>query len=470
MERLKKVGTVVPKSSKDVKFSKLGIGFEKLDRAVFDPNKAYDPVGALGVKWVRIQSGWQRTESQKGVYDFAWMDEIVDNLLDRGLQPWVCMCYGNGLYDDLAAQTYGGVGCLPIRSQEANQAWLAYCKAFAAHFAGRITHYEVWNEPDGAWCSKNGFTAAEYGKFTDDTAVAIKSAYADAKVIGGALCKHNGLAYLAEALQNHMGDHIDLLSFHEYGKDERRILERVEGLRAMLDRFCPHVGIIQGESGAPSRSDGHGAVRKGAWTEERQAKLLLRHLVTDLTTGVEFTMYFSTMDMIEALNGVVGDKASYLDYGYFGVLRAEFDEDGNSIGEYSPKPSYFALQNLASLLAEAEPNVMPVTMRYKEAPRQLLRGANLERQDILCAGFRKDGGEAFAYWYPADLMTTTYEGSVSPEIYAPYGKIRLVDPMDGSIYEIPENMVERTTAGTVTVMNLPIKDYPMFLTFGDFEM
>lgn len=79
-----KVGVLQPKKSKDVQTSKIGIGFEKLDRDVFDPEKAYDRVAELGVKWVRIQSGWQRTERQKGVYDFAWLDKVVDNLIARG--------------------------------------------------------------------------------------------------------------------------------------------------------------------------------------------------------------------------------------------------------------------------------------------------------------------------------------------------------------------------------------------------
>ena len=57
MDRLKKIGDVKAFASKDVKFSRVGIGFEKLDRDVFDPENAYDPVAALGVKWVRIQSG-----------------------------------------------------------------------------------------------------------------------------------------------------------------------------------------------------------------------------------------------------------------------------------------------------------------------------------------------------------------------------------------------------------------------------
>lgn len=84
---LNKIGKVTPKSASEVTGSRIGIGFEKLDRAVFDPEKAYDKVAGLGVKWVRIQSGWARTEKEKGVYDFAWLDSIVDNLIRRGLRP-----------------------------------------------------------------------------------------------------------------------------------------------------------------------------------------------------------------------------------------------------------------------------------------------------------------------------------------------------------------------------------------------
>ena len=54
MQRLTKVGKIPPKSSNEIKQSHIGIGFEKLDRDVFDPEKAYDKVAAIGVKWVRI--------------------------------------------------------------------------------------------------------------------------------------------------------------------------------------------------------------------------------------------------------------------------------------------------------------------------------------------------------------------------------------------------------------------------------
>ena len=62
MYRLKKIGALRPTPASEISESRLGIGFEKLDRAVFEPERAYDKLGGIGIKWVRIQSGWARTE------------------------------------------------------------------------------------------------------------------------------------------------------------------------------------------------------------------------------------------------------------------------------------------------------------------------------------------------------------------------------------------------------------------------
>ena len=64
IERLTKIGKILPKSSADIKESRLGLGMEKLDRDAFDPEKVYDKVASLGVKWIRLQSGWQKTEKE----------------------------------------------------------------------------------------------------------------------------------------------------------------------------------------------------------------------------------------------------------------------------------------------------------------------------------------------------------------------------------------------------------------------
>ena len=468
MERLHKVGQIVPKHSKDIQDSKMGIGFEKLDRDVFDPEKAYDRVAELGVKWVRLQSGWQKTERKKGVYDFAWLDKIVDNLISRGLRPWFCLCYGNDLYNEEAKEIFGAVGCVPIHTEEQKTAWKNYVTALARHFRGRVGYYEVWNEPDcpNSWRSNPETGATDLGIFTKETGLAVKAADPDAKVIGGVL-GHRDIDYPNAALAAGMGEVIDYLTFHEYTHDETKVFERVDALRALVKSYSPKIGIIQGESGSQSRSGGHGAVFTGAWTQDKQAKQLLRHAMADLLSDVYFTSYFSCMDMIDALNGRVGDVASYLDYGYFGVLGADFDADGKCVGSYTPKKSYYALQNLCSVFAEGcELCKLPALFVPQESPRTF--GMDEPKNRVITGGFRREGGDALVYWYPSNIMTSSFESTISLDICSKYDKVRLVDLMDGAIYEIPDSILTKDAFGTYHLKNLPVKDTPMLLTFGEF--
>lgn len=136
MERLIKVGEIKQKKSSEIKHSRIGLGFEKLDRNAFDPNKVYRFVGESGIKWARLQSGWQRTEKEKGIYDFAWLDDIVDHMIAMGVEPWLFLCYGNQLYTLDAAKYFGAVGCPLIATEEERTAWTNYVKATVKHYHG----------------------------------------------------------------------------------------------------------------------------------------------------------------------------------------------------------------------------------------------------------------------------------------------------------------------------------------------
>ena len=465
MERLIECGCVAAKKSSQIKSSRLGLGFEKLDRKAFDPEKAYDKVADLGVKWIRIQSGWQRTENEKGVYHFEWLDDIVDNLLCRGLKPWICLSYGNDLYTEAAKQVYGAVGCPPIITEEEKTAWYNYVCALTRRYKGKVKLYEVWNEPDGVWCWKHGVNAEEYGRFVLETANAIKAGDKDAKVVGGAL-SGDDLAYVNSMFRTGASDYIEYFSYHVYTWNEYDVFKRVKAFRGMCDHFNPAIRLIQGESGSQSRSDGRGALRRGGWTPLKQAKQLARHTMADLMTEVEFTSYFSALDMAEGMRGAIGDKSSYMDFGYFGVLGAQFDDNGCAVGEYSPKLSYKVLQTICSVFAEEFEVVdLPVYIRCQHSERVF--GEDVQ-DNIISAGFRrKNGAEAFVYWYSADLMTTDFQSTISLQV-VPFGRnIRLIDLMNGRIYKIPTEMTEEND-GAVALNNIPVKDTPLLLTFGDF--
>lgn len=466
MERLIKIGSIVPKHSKEIKESRMGLGMEKLDRDAFDPERVYDKVAALGVKWIRLQSGWQKTEKEEGVYDFAWLDSQVDNLRMRGLIPWMCLCYGNVLYDELAKEYLGAVGCPPIRTKRAYDAWIRYVEAVVTHFKGRIEYYEVWNEPEGGWTWRPAPDPKEYAEFCIRTGGAVKAADPDAKVITGSHYDDT-LLYFNEEFLNGTLSVSDAVTYHSYNYDETLSMQRVKALNALIKHYGGNAEVIQGESGSQSKTGGNGALYWVRTNPEMQAKQMLRHTVADLLTGCKFSSVFSAVDMAENLDAKAGQPITTC--GYFGLLGAEFDSTtGTLVGDYYEKPSYFAFQNLCSVFDE---NVEMIEVPVIFTPKASIRidGRDCPTRELIYGGLKKENGAcAFVYWNATDMVVVKgYESSVSFEVSGMPTGVCLIDPMDGAIYELPEAVVTEKN-GLYSFSNLPVRDYPMILTFGNF--
>ena len=84
MERLMKCGKITPVFSSAVEDSPMGLGMEKLDRDAFDPERVYDKVAALGVKWIRLQSGCKKPKKRK-----------VSTILPGSIGRWT-VCWSGG--------------------------------------------------------------------------------------------------------------------------------------------------------------------------------------------------------------------------------------------------------------------------------------------------------------------------------------------------------------------------------------
>lgn len=466
MERLKKIGEVKAISSQKIETSRIGIGMEKLDRDAFDPEKVYDKISDLGVKWVRIQSGWQKTEKEKGIYDFEWLDSIVDNLLERKLTPWMCLCYGNILYDDLAKEYYGAVGCPPIRTEEAYSAWLRYAEAVAEHFRGRVEYYEVWNEADGIWTWRPTPDAKEYSEFCIKTAKAVKKADKTAKIITGSHFK-DSMSFFNTEFKSGVLEVSDSVSYHAYSYDERLSIQKARAIKELSKFYGKEIDVIQGESGSQSKSGGNGALGWIRTDESMQTKQILRHTVADLIADVKFTSVFSCVDMAENLDAKEGEPITTC--GYFGVLGAEFDKTTGTVkGEYYEKPSYYALQNLCSIFRE---EIVPINIPAMFTPAESRRigGFDCPIKEIIYGSFKRDNAAtAFTYWNSTDMLTVKeYEGSVTFELSGVRGAAKFIDPKDGNIYEIPSEILI-VEDGIYKFKNLPIKDYPLIITFGEF--
>jgi hypothetical protein len=75
----------------------------------------------------------------------------------------------------------------------------------AEHFSTRVTHYEIWNEPNGDdYWQPNGSDPAEYAGLVRLTAPCIRQRVPGARIIGGAIAggtKPEAVAYVEKCLE-----------------------------------------------------------------------------------------------------------------------------------------------------------------------------------------------------------------------------------------------------------------------------
>ena len=145
---LRQYGMLRRVTSQEIRDSGISVGLECLDRELFDFDRAAPRLFETGAKYARLQTGWNRCEKKKGIYSFEWLDHIVDTLLAGGVQPWFNVGFGNPLYME-GIRNPAAVGCVPLYyGEETLNAWKKFVLALAEHYAGRIHHWEIWNEPD----------------------------------------------------------------------------------------------------------------------------------------------------------------------------------------------------------------------------------------------------------------------------------------------------------------------------------
>jgi polysaccharide biosynthesis protein PslG len=431
---LRATAKLKPRPSARIVASSLSVGFETLDRQFFDPLKTFPHLAQLGVKWARCQTGWARTETTRGQYDFAWLDQVVDGLLKIGIQPWFNFGYGNPLYTPQADKT--AVGWVPIFSEEAMEGWKRFTAKIAEHFRDRVRHYEIWNEPNltGFW--KPGKTEpARYVELVKQTAPIIRQQVPDATIIGGSLARMPQ-DFLQKCLAAGLAEHVDKLSYHPYREIPEKDYESdVKAFRGLLAQHGgARVKLWQGECGCPSKPGGSGALSKTDWNETRQAKWLLRRIMSDLQFEIELTSYFLIVDLI----GYGGST------NWKGLLRG---------ADYTPKPAFHAYQNLCALFdADTRKTDLPIKVEGPDIP------------SLRTVTFTRPSQPVYVYWRPADLVKDEPSRKVRVTIgdkALPLAKPILLDLLNGQYYEIGG---AKRVGDTWQFDSLPLADYPLCIT------
>lgn len=327
------VGTIKPKNSNEIKTSNWLIGCETLDRdyADYDAYKTY--LVPLGIKRIRLQGGWAKTEKEKGVYDFKWLDHIIDDAVSRGLQPWLELSYGNAIYNG-----GGGINLssgIPS-SDEGLSAWDNWVKAMVTHYKTRVKDWEIWNEPNNIKDNR----ADLFANFTIRTLDIIKAIQPDARISVLAMSRID-VKYADDCLKiiNDKGKIglIDNITYHGYCKNPDEHYTRVEKLKSAVAQYRPVLKLRQGENGAPSLGKMGGALSDYDWTELSQAKWDTRRMLGDLGRDIESSV-FTIVDIAYNSDGPI-KKLNVK-----GLLAS--DSNKRVIKQ---KMAYFAVQHVTSI-------------------------------------------------------------------------------------------------------------------------
>lgn len=443
---LKKMGTVQPRSAGDISDSSWSIGTETMDRdyTVYENWREY--LGPLGIKRARLQSGWSKTEKEPGVYDWRWLDEIIPDMHDQGVIPWMCLCYGNAAYQSVEGIRLGAK--LP-ETESVLAAWERFVRAFVTRYGTFINEWEIWNEPNGG---KN--PPERYAEYFMRTARTVRQVQPEATILALALAgapSDYARGFFESLRENDCLDLVDEVTYHPYAENPDSVYDRVAALRSVANEFVPDAIIRQGENGAPSEQHNGGALRKYPWTELSHTKWALRRLLGDLGRDIP-SSYFCMMDM-KYDHGWKDDRPSYEPGAYtmytYGVLKANLDKTV----AYA-KPSYKAIQNLAAIFDST-------LMRIPEYAYEI----SAERSTSLFA-YKNVSSERnlVSYWYDDDVPSDSMEID-EVDLTFRVGRLSepvLVDLLLGDVYEIPYDR-QRRSGSSIRLAGMPIQDSPLLI-------
>ena len=436
----KKIGTIQPRSTQQIEASRLTIGCETLDRDYADFNAYKDYLPPLGIKKIRLQSGWGKTEKQKGIYNWKWLDSIIDFATANKLVPWLEVSYGNPVYNG-----GGGTGLLNSMptSAEGYAAWDRYVAAIVTRYKGRVNEWEIWNEPDHPLQSNLPETVA---KLNLRTATIIKAIQPDAKIAGLAFASHSDTEYFDRFLKviadSAKMDLFTWFSYHSYAMrpEDAYRTRGVPALQKVLAGYTNKVKLRQGENGAPSTYIPSYALDKYFWTEYSQAKYDMRRVLGDLGRDIE-TSVFTIIDIRYPGKETVMNKK--------GLIESDM-----TLIAIRPKVAYYGMQNIAAIF-DNKLNLTPAFGYTTES-----------KESMSVFGYTQDGTDkhAVTLWLdgkiPSNAFTTTPTNITLQNVK--FTQPVYVDLMTGHIYDIPANAWSKQ-GNSYAFKNIPLYDAPVLI-------
>ena len=281
-------------------------------------------IAAAGFRWVRMDLKWDMTERERGRYDFASYDRLMQALDEAKIQALFILDYGNPLYDHGA----------PPRTAETQQAFARWAVAAAKHFSNRGVIWEIYNEPNNPLFWPPQPNVSEYIELNLAVARAFRSEAPNEKVIGPAVSKIDS-SFLDACFKAGLLDYWYAVSIHPYRQTDPetaafeycRLRQTIQAyrLRRGSNRVIP---IISGEWGYSSTWRGI--------SEEKQGALFAREMLTNVANDIPISIWYDWRDD--------GSDPADPEH-HFGLVRNSYQPGRGQV--YEPKPAYYAARTFS---------------------------------------------------------------------------------------------------------------------------
>jgi hypothetical protein len=277
---LTRIGTLRPKSVAEIGSSRWTLGCETIDREYSDYHafKVYLP--PLGIRRIRLQGGWARTEKTRHL-----RFRVAGRHRGRCPVPWSGDLAGDRLRQSglSGRRRPHAVRRLP-EVEEGLQAWDRWVEKMAEHYRGRVRDWAMWNEPDGnKEHTPECVTRVQHSYGADHQA-----RHPDARIGGLVLCgpKVAYFEHFARTLaERNQLDLFHWVVYHAYSRNPDDHNPSALKAKAVLEKYAPGLRMWQGECGTQSEWCPAGALSRYPWTELTQAKWDARRMLAISATA-----------------------------------------------------------------------------------------------------------------------------------------------------------------------------------------
>ena len=450
-----RIGTLVPRTAKEIGPSHLAIGCEMLPRDYgdFESFKEYMPL--LGIARVRLHAGWAKLEPERGKWDFGWLDRQVNWLIENGMEPILETSYGNPAYPGAGGASLSDG--MP-HGEEALAAWDRYVEKLAARYP-QVKNWACWNEPNNIEANTPEIVVDNNIR----TAKIILKHIPDAKIGMLTLGERNMNAFTEDCLirfkEKNALSLFTWIIYHDYHQNpDASYPNRVDKLVKIVRKYAPELQIWNGESGAASDPHYSAPVSSGKWnTELTQAKWNARRLVADLGHGFDslvFTIYDPCYDHPDRYTNYIPPYWVRSRPDRF-MKRMGLLKCNDRLEVVKVKPAFYTVQNIATLFDSTV-----------ESSRGVKAG--VDGSKLVCYAFaqKETGIPLVAFWDASNHPNN--DNTVRETSLWISGKIIKdpvwIDLVTGAIYQIPQRMVRGRRHNVNTFEGIPYYDAPVVVT------